>query len=95
MLCNACGKESGKFSSKEVVVMPFCSQCAKNYRKLLANGQGLRLDAVQLGRAIDEARGDFGKTTEIVDKILMKREIPALERWHRLSEPVFTKQTRR
>ena len=37
-LGNACGKELGRFSSKEVAGMLFCSQCAKNCRKLLANG---------------------------------------------------------
>lgn len=51
--------------------MLFCSQCAKNCRKLLADGQRLGVDAFQFRRAMEEAKGDFGKTTEIVDKILI------------------------
>jgi len=95
MLRNACGKELGQFSSKEVAVMLFCSQYTKNCRKLLDNGQGLGVDAIQFGRATEEARGDFGKTPQIGNKILMEQEMPAWERWCRLSEPVITRQTRR
>jgi hypothetical protein len=57
--------------------MLFCSQCAKNCRKLLASGQRLGVDTIQFGRAMEKARSEFSKTTEIVNKILVKREMPA------------------
>jgi hypothetical protein len=77
ILCGVFGNELRQFSPRGVAKMLFCSRCANNYRKLLANGQGLRLDAVQFGRAMKEARGEFGKTTQIVNKMLMEREIAA------------------
>jgi len=40
ILCSVYGKELGRLSSKEVAGMLFCSQCASNCSKLLANGQG-------------------------------------------------------
>jgi hypothetical protein len=95
ILHNVYGKELGQFSSKEVAGMLFCSQYAKNYRMLLTNGQGLRLNAIQFGRAMKEARGRLVKTNRIVNKILEERPIAARGFWFRLSALVFAKQKRR
>ena len=84
ILCNLYGKGLEPLSSNGVAGMLFCPQCAKNCRKLLANGQGLHLDAVPVGRAMDEARSGFVKITEIVNKILEEREMASLGFWCRL-----------